>query len=274
VNEDGLPIIEFTEPVTQSRDRNFRIPSPPLLKPLPQTEAERVVRRKEIEAFFAALEEEERQEEKKDDREKESEFMRVILEAKENAEEARTGENTRRNAGFLGKRVSDGGQSGESDENAKASPNASSPTPKRNKVVKFADVVDEEKEATSTQTWGDVQQGRLRKPLGMKSGGDIMKLEIVEKFPSTSKPRVVDSDDEDDGDSDDEDDGDPSSGEGGGEGERNQIEIEDALHQREIALRYHEMRQSLGAGPRGGALGGFVDPETNDEWDQEVSTLP
>jgi hypothetical protein len=262
VNEDGLPIIEFTEPVAQSRQRDFRIPSPPPLKPIPKTEAERIARRKENEAFFAALEEEEGEEaEKKNEREEESEFMRVIMEAKEKAREARTGENTRCNAGYLGKRTSNGSRSAGSDEEPEPSPKASNPTSKSKKAVKFADSADE-KETSNTQTWGDVQQGRLRKPIGVKSGGDIMKLEIVEKFPSTSKARVVDSDDEDDSDSSEE-------GEEDEEEQRNQIE--DALHQREIALRYHEMRQSLGTGPHGGALGGFVDPAATDEWDEEVS---
>lgn len=211
-----------------------------------------------MDQFFEALEEEElREEEEKE----ESEFMRVIKEAKEKEEEARTGENTRLNASTQRKRVINGSQRTSSDEDEDASPKASNMTSKTKKAVKFAGVEDEEdeKDANTTSKWGDVQQGRLRKPIA--SGGDTMKLKIVERFPSNSKKPLVDSDD------DDEEDG---FSEGDDEEERRQIEMEDALQQREIALRYHELRHSLGTGPTGGALGGSIEPSMIDEWDQEV----
>lgn len=270
VNEDGLPIIEFKEPVPPSYEPGFRIPSPPPLKPLPKTEAERITRRKELDAFFEALEEEERREEEEKE---ETEFMRVIKEAKEKAEDARTGENTRLNAASQKKRNLNGSQSTNSSEDEMIreteKPNLTSKT---KKAVKFAGVEDEddgeETENRRTVQWGDVQQGRLKRPMGVKSGGDIMKLQIVERFPASSKGAAIDSDDEDDSDDDAEDEDD-----GAEDAEREQAEIEDALQQREIALRYHELRHSLGTGPTGGALGGPIDPTANQEWDQEEVSL-
>ena len=265
MKEDGLPIVEFTEPVSQSQADSFRIPSPPPLKLLPKTEAERIARRKEIDAFFAALEEEERQENEKNKEKEESEFMRVIREAKEKKEEILTQENTRHNAGSLGGQHRGGRQPTESDEDEEDSIKPPSPTTKPKKAVKFANAVGESKKEgiSSPSIGGDVQQGRLRRPIGVKSGGGVMKLEIIEKFPLTSKARAVDSDDEDE-------DASLGSDEETDEEEKNQIEIEDALDRREIALRYHEMRQSLGAGPQAGALGGTIDPKDIDEWEQEV----
>lgn len=194
--------------------------------------------------------------------------MKAVRIAKERAQEIRTGLNTRANAAAASMDVMDG----QSDSGESVPERSKGPKGNQKKSVSFASV--ESEESITAAKWGDVQMAKLRKPTlaaeKVRSGDGIMKLEIIERMPSASSSKAVsfssrqrDSDDSDEDEEEDEEgeaidaDGDPS--------------MQDATLQREVALRYHQLRQSLGAGPTGGALGGPVDPRN--AWDQEVSSV-
>lgn len=66
------------------------------------------------------------------------------------------------------------------------------------------------------------------------------------------------SDDEDDDDDDDID----------------EIDIDGALHAREVALEYHRLRSGLGAGAGTGPLGGDREPDAYHSWNQSVRSFP
>lgn len=287
VDEEGLPIMEFTEPVTDYRPSDF-IPPPPELVPMPKTEEGKAAFRKARDAFLDALEEEERQDEERSRKAGESEFMKAIRIAKERVEEVRTESNTRNNS-----KPTDSVSEATSlaSEQAKAGP-------KTKKTVSFV----ETDETSNTKGpiapgWGSIQQGRLRTAAGVKSGSGVMKLQIIERVPAQTSEsttiKTTDSDDEDSGDDrrtaeglersaeaamDDLVDPEgkllPSSSEGEvsqeESDEKDEADIDDAIHHREVALRYHELRHSLGKGPQSGALGGPIESmQSDDEWDQE-----
>lgn len=89
-------------------------------------------------------------------------------------------------------------------------------------------------------------------------------------FGSTSIQEIFTEDLEDDDDGfDDESD---SSGFYGtdNEDESDDMDIDGALHNREIALEYHRKRMDLGAGAGTGPLGGDRDSEAFDAWNQAV----
>jgi hypothetical protein len=242
---------------------------------MPQTEEERIARRKERDAFLDALEEEERLEQARQrEEENETEFMRAVRKAREMVAEIRMEQNTNANTDSNRRkkphtRQQQSDESEEDEISTKTAPNKKGNLPK--KTVSFATIPPEDprSEQTETPQWGDVQQGRLRNIPGIKSGSDIMKLTIVERHPSTSKSlspsASKDSDDEEE--KEDEE----SEPEVEQDSEDEEIDIDEAMHHREIALRYHDLRQTLGTGPHGGALGGPT--ENSDEWDQEVSPL-
>ncbi|KAG8834442.1 autophagy protein atg9 [Serendipita sp. 399] len=251
VNEDGLPIVEVMEPASEAYTRSDFIPAPPTISP-PRTEVEKIGFRKARDAFIAALEEEEQRDEEQARREEETEFMKAIKQAKEKVQELRTSENTQANSGQLSSlpRI---------DEKQTVSKEGG----KTRKSVSFAQ--DAKGREESHSLWGDVRQGRLR---GLKSGQGTMKLEIVERMPSNTSTspstRRIDSDDEDEEDEDGESVEHESEGD-----DSDAIDFDEAMEQREVALRYHELRQSLGKGPQEGPLGGPIDGGKDDEWDQE-----
>jgi len=275
-NEDGLPIIEVSEP--SDKPSTIHLTEPPPLRSPPKTEEERIARRRERDAFLDALELEERLQEEKEsedgaiDNGQETEFMKAVRIAKERAQEMRTSFNTQANAATASVDVTDG----ESDSGETVPEGNKGTKGNQKKSVSFASV--ESEENVTAAKWGDVQMAKLRKPTlateKVRRGDGIMKLEIVERMPSASLSKAVsfssrqrDSDDSDENeeeseegeaiDDDSDEDDDPS--------------MQDAMLQREIALRYHQLRQSLGAGPTGGALGGMVDPRNSR--DQEVSSV-
>jgi hypothetical protein len=280
-NEDGLPIVEVSEPVIDSlpdKPSTMHLTEPPPLRPLPKTEEERIARRRERDAFLDALELEERLQEEKERDDgaladgQETEFMKAVRIAKERAQEIRTGLNTRANAATAS-------MDGESDSGESVpAGNSMNKGPKSNqkKSVSFA-MVESEENITAAK-WGDVQMAKLRKPTlaaeKVRSGDGIMKLEIIERMPSASTSRAVSfssqQQDSDDSDEDEEESEEDEAVDANNE-EDDDPSMQDAMLQREIALRYHQLRQSLGAGPTGGALGGPVDPK--DAWDQEVGSV-
>lgn len=71
---------------------------------------------------------------------------------------------------------------------------------------------------------------------------------------------------------DDEDHSDEFYAEEEDEGDYEDMDIDGALHAREVALAYHRARADLGAGAGTGPLGGDADPNAFDAWNQPVRT--
>lgn len=290
VNEEGMPIVDIREPITCSaadRCSPDTFTEAPPLRPPPRTEEERRARRKERDAFLDTLEQEEKEQEEREreadnkhEKGDETEFMKAVRIARERTREIRTGMNTQANAASSSRDLEDEGSKVEEGNKVMATKDG-----KAKKSVSFAGIGGEDSlgDGVAPAKTGDVQMAKLRKSTpGPKSAGSVMKMEIVERMPPAISPKAVtistkeqDSDDDDDdgsGDSEDvmESDISHESGQILDEGDEGEIFMDDAMQQREIALRYHELRQSLGTGPEGGALGGFVDARRRDKWDQEV----
>lgn len=293
VNEDGLPVFELNEPVSSvlsdNRPSEFAYELQPL-RNSPQDEAERLARQRERDAFLDALEEEERLEQE----EEESEFLKVVRETKDRLQDVQTDENTRRNAKLqeiLGDADKDEeykpGQN--PTQQSSASESSKGKEKGKGKSVSFADDSkpeqrEEVSRKKSTSIWGDVQQARLQASLGPKAGEGIMKLNIVERFPSVLKDSQqdasADSDDEDGSEDEDEDEMDQRERKLATEDEfiddeddEVQKEMDDEIQYKEIAHRYHQQRQALGSGPSGGALGGNKNLRQENPWDHEVCLI-
>lgn len=267
-NEEGLPIIELNEPVSNVSQASEFIYEPKPLREPPQSDAERVARRRERDALLDALEAEERLKRGSEERE----FLKIVRETKEKFQEEQTDENTKQNTRIHEISSAEDNGSREPSKDLKRENN------KAGKSVSFADVPDGDKEEVTPQrnlAWGSVQQARLKASIGPKTGEGIMKLNIIERFPSTSKSlhddASADSDDQDDVEEDEEvlsaDD------ENLDEEDEMQRKMEDEMQHREIALRYHQQRQTLGSGPSGGALGGEADIRQDEVWDREVRVM-
>ncbi|KAM0788187.1 hypothetical protein ACM66B_001346 [Microbotryomycetes sp. NB124-2] len=71
-----------------------------------------------------------------------------------------------------------------------------------------------------------------------------------------------------DHDSDSSDDGAPLYDDDDDDDEEEQFDMDFAMHQREVALAFHERRSRLVAGAGTGALGGELDPEAYNAWNQ------
>lgn len=103
--------------------------------------------------------------------------------------------------------------------------------PQKKKGVSFA---------PDTKTEASTSPPVIRAQLRPGSKPITMKRDIIERFPTgpqNGKAQLLDSDDEDDAPED----------------------IDSLMHQREIALRYHELRDRLG-------------PPVEDDWDKPVSS--
>jgi len=77
--------------------------------------------------------------------------------------------------------------------------------------------------------------------------------------------------DDDDGDDESDEEEDSDAFYGSDYSDDEEVDIDAALHAREIALEYHRQRMNVGAGAGTGPLGGFADPESYDAWNQPVS---
>lgn len=119
---------------------------------------------------------------------------------------------------------------------------------------------------------------------GTLEEGHASLSELIPEYPAydeqdEERPRLGDDESEqDDGDDEDYDDDDSdSSGFYGNEDdeddEEDEIDIDGALHAREVALDYHRLRMNVGAGAGTGPLGGQLDPQAYDSWNQAVRIL-
>jgi len=277
--------MEFDEhiPVGTIEKGSIERPEPLPYKPLSSmTPGERVEQRRQRDAFLDMLEEEERQAELRERTMQEQEgttIQKLRKDAKKLQEEEvkalldRTpGERTAspvKGDAILGPdwmtKVTDVEDPKFKTEADRKPSGLSGAGKKKGKSVSFAEVVEDEEEEENSPK-GPKQRHGPQRP--------VMKYEIVERVPpkppsnSLSSMRslapkkavtlVTGSD------SDDESSVDPLGDESDHEllldedAEDNEVDLDEALHQREIALRYHQLRQNLETGSKG------------DEWDRPV----
>ena len=276
VNEDGLPIIEITEPVedvdslgagiTSVAQEDKLIP----LASLPMTQRERL--RQERERILDMLEEEERLEEQRERErlleEKKDLIRKKVEEAAKQKDRSTTAREMQKKMGraLLGKNSTD---EGKNDAEIMAG-KADSAKPKKS-VSFVAEPIESTEEAGSPEreTWGDISLARLRpmnRPTLLTKVDETrqpMKTKVVERkivgHVPTMQRRHLDSDDESDlDDKEDEasvDDGQESPHaeqpleDSASESDATNESLEDldfARHQREIALEYYAKRGIIG----------------------------
>ncbi|KAJ7583001.1 hypothetical protein C8J56DRAFT_956275 [Mycena floridula] len=260
LNEEGLPILEITEPVTGADATVLRSDDLDLLplKSLPVSERDR--KRRERDRILDLLEAEEQavHDHALDDalarrqdaiRKQEESSMNQTDRLKAQREmQKKMGKALIRNIT----------QAKEREEEAARLEQESLPVPqsrasfKKKKSVTFSEKIDIKPDSPATPSiieWGDVVPGRLRpstRPSVVSKSTLPMKSSVVERLPSTpaiSTRPLADSDDESE----------PPTSESESELELDHdAELEDELdfdmaqHQREIALEYHQKRKKLG----------------------------
>lgn len=278
VNEDGLPIVDFNEhlPVGTLEEASSEQPEPLLLKPPSMTPEERAERRRQRDAFLDMLEDEERQEElqertkqeqdgttiqklRRDAKKLQEEEVNALLDQAPGERIASRAEGSAKPALIWMTKVTDAEDlrlKAEADWKAKGK---SGEGKGKGKSVSFAGIVEDKEEEDFPKGPNPLQGSKRR----------TMKDEIVERMPPkrpsnplsspTPKKAVTlvtgpDSDDESDLDLG----GDGSDQELPEDAEDSEVGIDEALHQREIALRYHQLRQRLDTGSK------------EDGWDKPV----
>jgi hypothetical protein len=280
--------MEFDEPIpvgTIEKDPIER-PEPLPLKPFSSmTPGERAEQKRQRDAFLDMLEEEERQEElrestiqehqgtaiqklRRDAKKLQEEEVKALLDRTPGERIASPAKgNAKLEPGWVTKITDSEGLKVKAEANCQA--NGMSGVGKgKGKRVSFAGVIGKEEEEENSPKGPKPRQGSQR---------PIMKYEIVERIPSKPSSHSLSSIRSlapknavtlvTGSDSDDESNVDPLGDESdhelllGEDTEDNEVGIDEALHQREIALRYHQLRQNLGTGPKG------------DEWDRPVCRI-
>ncbi|RDB21481.1 hypothetical protein Hypma_011892 [Hypsizygus marmoreus] len=290
VNEEGLPIIDISEPVLGDDIRETgnaltveegQLPS---IAAFPLSVKERW--RQERDRILDQLEEEEqlaRKGEEQAELEERKEIMRKRKDAAANEKESlkaakemqkKMGRALLRN--MAGARAKDEDTEAVNDVSELEKPPSDSAS---KKTVAFADVPETSDDAhakpsassRSTQDWGDLAPARLRSTAGpsLLSSSDKlpMKMTVVERIPKppptvamTRPTAAPDSDDESDpgsfSDTDDEPIDASESHERNSEDEDNpaveeeEYDFDHARHQREIALQYYDKRNKIGEAAR------------------------
>ena len=286
MNEEGLPIIDITEPLNEKPSQSTEPPLPPAttieepfipLSSLPPSARAR--RNDQVKRILDYLEEEEHQEELK---EKQREFQdrndmlqkQKLLDEKEKANIKATKELQKKMGRALLQNIGKAKEKERQEQEAQrlldeAADKNRSPSLKK-KTVAFVDTLDNSKDDTietpepsDAPDWGDVTLARLRaskRPTLLSQSlldKHPMKMSVVERFPSglptlpnSPHPRqnFADSDDESDpapeSDSSDTVAGDEDDSES--IVEQDEVDIDFAQHQRQIALEYHDKRSRFG----------------------------
>ncbi|KAJ7744983.1 hypothetical protein DFH07DRAFT_834089 [Mycena maculata] len=289
LNEDGLPIIDITEPIQVSD-----IPSNPLfldedaptpLTRLPLSEQER--RRRERDRILDLLEEEEQREQAKEEELSQEQRREVLRKRKQATQD----EIARLKAAKdmqkkMGKALLKGLSSPTiPDQPSKSEPAAEAQevAPALQKSVKFTDTPAEVESSGSredkTIDWGDVIPGRLRPNSGRSLMSDAqidahpMKMQVVERIPGKPKLEAPQRDSDDESEPPDSPtvaDSDEEGGFGSDEELAEEVDLDFARHQREIVLEYHEKRAKM-AGTISNAMKSYshqendVSPKTAEE---------
>ncbi|KAJ7219545.1 hypothetical protein GGX14DRAFT_695637 [Mycena pura] len=272
LNEEGLPIIDITEPVQASGDIQENLPlaehgSLTPVAELPLSERKR--RRNERDRILNMLEEEERIEQAREEQfEEQQRQERILNRTKAAQEELDRLKATRDLHAKMGKALLGG--------TSKKKP-AATPPPKpehtkeaqkaasvSKKNVKFVDADVEADVGTSESLveekvdWGDVVPARLRPNSGRSLMSSSlfdtlpMKMQVIERFPG--KPKVGESQPDSDDESEPPDsptvadsNSDEESGLESDQELAEEVDIDFAQHQREIALEYHAKRAKITA---------------------------
>ncbi|KAF5315883.1 hypothetical protein D9611_004968 [Ephemerocybe angulata] len=270
VNEEGLPIIDITEPEPVTEDGSF-VPYPDPIFKLEQVSAPvRDRLREKRDSILDALEQEERNEE---ERERQQEREELAASARKRAEASQNEKERQNNAKELQKKMGKAllrniTESKEQAERAKlelkvrdeleeARRKAASPSKKKN--VTFADEPELFSPDKEKEEWGDLTPGRIqpmKRPslLSETAAKPTMQMNVVERRPTrpVSPPRPT----QPERDSDDEsDDGlleshDASSPPDSGPESDNELDEETdfdfAALQRQVQLEYHRKRAVIG----------------------------
>ncbi|KAF8211929.1 hypothetical protein K438DRAFT_1805635 [Mycena galopus ATCC 62051] len=264
LNEDGLPIIDIAEPVSDAHPAlefpNEDAPVP--LAALPISERER--RRRERDRILDLLEEEERMEQAREQAREEisPERRQEILQkrkiaAQEELARLKAAKDMQRK---MGKALLRDTTSSRDKQPPEGSPNVVVPEVSNpRKAVTFADEVEDaeveasESREAETPDWGDVVPARLRAKGGpslvsnAQTDSTPMKMHVVERIPGKpvdapqsdsddeseppDSPTIADSDEERGFDSDEE--------------LAEEVDVDFARHQREIALEYNSKRARI-----------------------------
>ncbi|KAI0034518.1 hypothetical protein K488DRAFT_83925 [Vararia minispora EC-137] len=304
LNEEGLPIIDITEPVPAlDEDSDAAQPSAPPLPLIPGhgpraltplSPEELAHDRAEIDSFFDLLEAEEAVEEVRNeehDRQREREELeRRKANAAKELERLRSAKAMQKKMGkALLRGLSEGPASQQPAPVLRMDPDGNKTTPEgatvKGKKVSFAQDIPGE----------EISTPRAANPASNSRPTDLgqpMKFKIVERNPTKPPPMpVVSVTSAADGDSDDEsmvapsDDGDevlstadspPTSDHAADDSEGDlpedpvevdEIDFDDAMHQREIALAYYEKRATIGQ-EAARAMAAHSHEPVQHEWDQ------
>ena len=277
MNEEGLPIIDITEPVD---DKQFQTtdtsiveePFTPLSSLPPSARARRD---DQVKRILDYLEEEERQEELK---EKQRNFQerndmlqkRKLQEEEEKANIKATRELQKKMGRALLQNIGKAKEKERQEEEAQRlkdeeADKRHSPSLKK-KTVAFVDPIDNSENdvvdsaPSEAPDWGDVALGRLRaskRPTLLSQSllnKHPMKMSVVERFPSgppippsSPHPRQKFADSDDESDPAPESDSSDTVAEDDSESiEQDEVDFDFAQHQRQIALEYHRKRSKFG----------------------------
>lgn len=285
MNEEGLPIIDITEPVDDKPSQATE-PLPTSIVEEPFTPlsslppSARAKRNDQVKRILDYLEEEERQEELKEKQreiQERSDMLqkRKLQEAEEKANIKATKELQKKMGRALLQNIGKAKEKERQEQETQrlqdeAADKGRSPSFKK-KTVAFVDALDSSENDTvdpepseAPPDWGDVTLARLRaskRPTLLSQSlldKHPMKMSVVERFPSgpptlppnSPHPRqnFADSDDE----SDPVPESDSSDTAAGDEDdsefvfEQDEVDLDFAQHQRQIALEYHEKRRKIG----------------------------
>ena len=286
MNEEGLPIIDITEPLDDKPSQTAEpLPTSIIeesftpLSSLPPSA--RAKRNDQVKRILDYLEEEERQEELK---EKQREFQersdmlqqRKLQEAEEKANIKATKELQKKMGRALLQNIGKAKEKERQEREAQrlqdeAADKGRSPSLKK-KTVAFVDAMDSSENdpvdpepSEASPDWGDVTLARLRaskRPTLLSQSlldKHPMKMSVVERFPSgpsTLPPnsphpqkKFADSDDESDPAPESDSSDTAAEDEDDSESivvEQDEVDLDFAQHQRQIALEYHEKRSKFG----------------------------
>ncbi|KAJ6597200.1 hypothetical protein DFH09DRAFT_1133941 [Mycena vulgaris] len=264
LNEEGLPIIDITEPIQAPG-----LPPAPLfpedapipIAALPVSEQER--RRRERDRILDLLEEEEEAEQRKGEELSQEQRQEILSKRKKAAQDeidrlkaAKDMQKKMGKALLRGMSAARETTPAESSEvNSVATVEEVVPVPR--KSVKFADADDEETSETredETPDWGDVVPARLRpnSARSLMTNAQIdahpMKMQVVERIagkPKLDEPQPDSDDESEPPDSPTVADSDEEGGAISDEELAEEVDLDFARHQREIMLEYHEKRAKM-----------------------------
>ncbi|KAJ7087767.1 hypothetical protein C8R44DRAFT_26785 [Mycena epipterygia] len=266
LNEEGLPIIDITEPIlVPDIPQASLIPeedAPIRLETLPVSEQER--RRRERDRILDLLEEEEEAEQAREEGPSPEQRQEILLKRKKAAQDEmdrlKAAKDIQKKMGKALLR----GMSAAREQTAPAEPLLPpKPVPRVEKVevtpvprksVKFADAGNDSEAFTAeteTSDWGDVIPARLRANSGrtLMSSAQIdahpMKMQVVERIPGKPKLEEPQPDSDDESEPPDSPTVTDSDGFVSDEELAEEVDLDFARHQREIALQYHEKRVKM-----------------------------